>query len=654
MNAEQKDGALHRSSAQTRSERTKSSQTRSGKTRTSSSSSLDENASFAYSYDLSVLFLLQGRPCSQLVSGGFRRLLNSVLESGDLLGFIDACSLVRSEMIRDAVWDPSLLKGIRRRWVRGLVSAIQHAVPLNLVVHPSDDFNRIATFLGWLKRLPVQIRPTAEAVDAYLTCDRRISSVNLDECVYLPMLREIWDEWFDSFKLTTPFLARHGSGSTADCGRIRHHKWRNLTVDRRASICLKDASLTVLHGCAIGDPNRTSKVVFVPKQAGKDRAICMEPAWLQYLQQGVASQLIAYTHSKDHPLHRLVDIFSQEKNRELCGRAFYEGYATIDLTDASDSVSWELLRRLTVGMRLYAYLFGTRSTSTIIDGRVLPMAKFAPMGSALCFPIECYVFSSIAELAYRIHYGRASAGYRSGIQVYGDDIIVPQEIYHLTVDILQSLGFIVNPSKSYSSGAYFESCGVEYLLGAKIETIKHPRAHILCQDVCTPERVGMITDLSNSMYCHGYTDARRRLLRDCQEQRVVVGGRAIRLIELIIFDEKHCFPVIDSFEPGHLDRDIQRRVRRQAHCISRLERAPSDYQDWQSRNVRRTREQRKRDLYRNIVDVPVDDRFSRQAVISLSKFGFFELLRGDDVHAVGSQRTGRLRQKLVYKDDLLV
>jgi len=259
-----------------------------------------DTASFAFSFGLGVELLLQGQPTSSQVSGAFGRLCNNALSSRDLLGFIDACSLLRDGLVQTGRWETNPSKGLKRRWVRGLVMAIEHAIEASLIVHPSVEFDRVVTFLGWLKRLPVCIRDERESIALYRQCDERVRD-HLVPNKYVHELREIWEEWFSDFRITPPFLPRHGSGSTADAGRVRHDKWQALQVDTVARVGLRFPSLECALDYPIGPSNRTSKVVFVPKQAGKDRAICMEPAWLQFLQQGVARQLIAYTHSKGHP-----------------------------------------------------------------------------------------------------------------------------------------------------------------------------------------------------------------------------------------------------------------------------------------------------------------------------------------------------------------
>lgn len=612
------------------------------------SPAMDEVASATFSYELASELLVQVYPCCRESLLGLRRCFVSAASSGDLLGFIEACSWLREQLVQTGSLRAALSKGPKPRWVRGLGTAIQHAIPASLLVHPSSEFNALATFLGWLKRLPVCIRPQHDAEDDYYRTDRRIASVDYGANEYVPMLRQIWAEWFGSFRLQRPFTAHHGSGATADMGRVRHHKWRTLTIDAVAHVCLRGANLEPVHTERRGRPSggRVSKVVFVPKQAGKNRAICMEPAWLQYLQQGVKDQLVAFTHRAGHPLSRMVDIFSQERNRSLCAEAYQRSLATIDLTDASDSVSWTLVGMLTRGLPLQRYLHGTRSVATVIGGHTVRMGKYAPMGSALCFPIECYVFASVVELAFRIHYGKASHGHLSGCSVYGDDIIVPAEIYHLVVGILESLGFVVNTRKSFSSGGYYESCGVEYLYGASIQSVKHPRSHLLSQEVESPEKVGLVTDLANTLYAHGYFRARRKLLKQYEKASVRIGSRCVAFMDLVLFDKDHCVPVVEPYCVSYWNRLLFRREYAHWSCLAANSAATSDHLETMAGWKQRLRSERISCVRGGFITPRVHPKWSDKAVAFLAGTHNWDMLENGDVTVVGKRRTGRLHYRL--------
>jgi len=595
-------------------------------------------AQFAFSYWLGVSLLLQSRPCHPQVVGAFKQLLNNCLDGSDYLGFIDSCSQIRESLVTRGIWKQIPFKGLKGRWVRSIRQVIEMAYESDRIMHPSSDFDAVATFLGWLKRVPVAIRDTNISIEDYYENDRRLSRISFEKG-YIAELRDIWNDWFGDFHLTEPFRPRHGSGSTADVGKVRSRKWDAISIDQTADVCLRYPDLQRVWDGQVKPMTRLAKLVFVPKQAGKDRTICMEPAWLQYLQQGIANQVLRYTHQANHPMSKLVDLYSQDRNRELCARAYVDGLTTLDLSDASDSVSWRLIGALCKGMPIYRYLFASRSTTTLIDGRRLNFDKYAPMGSALCFPIECMVFASIVELAHRIHYGKAGAGYHTGCSVYGDDIICPSEINHLVIDILTSLGFKVNDQKS-CSGPYYESCGVEYLNGVRIKTIRHPRTFLLFKKEMSPQQVTMVSDLAGSLLTLGYTECRRLLLCLTGESICRVGRSSVAAMDLIDFTDT-VYPYRGS---THWHSNWQCRSVVRPYVVTYNRRARSDAIQWLSEHTRRTRLQRIRDLYPRFVDA--DPRWSRAALISLGKFKWIELLRDGDVAEASTSRTGRLQQKI--------
>lgn len=603
-----------------------------------------EAESFEFSYWLGVALLLQGRPCTPGVVGSFKRVLSTCQSDLDLLGFIDCCSQIREVLTTHGRWERDLFKGLHNRWLRGLLTAIETAVNTSLCVHPSRTFDDVVTFLGWLKRLPVSIRPENISVEAYLACEARLASIDFDANVYLPRLKAIWNEWFGDFRITAPFEPKHGSGSTADSGRTLSTKWKNLSIDVVADVCMRFPNLEKVLDIPVRNPKRVAKVVFVPKQAGKDRTICMEPAWLQFLQQGIARQLVAYSHH-GHPLARIINVFNQDTNRSLCSRAVYEGLATIDLSDASDSVSYELMKRLTHGLPLARFYHASRSHSADIRGTVYPLNKFAPMGSALCFINECFVFASVVELAYRIHFGKASRGHLSGVSVYGDDIICPKEIYDLVVDILTSLGFLVNESKSFCSGSYYESCGVEYLYGALIRTIKHPRAHLhQTMETVSPDLIGTVTDLANSLHAGGYFLARRILLKKFSKYTIRHGNRLLPFDRMLRFDRKGVIPICESYAATRWDANLQRAVRVQLDLRATQLRDRMDYHhfQWMMPVSRVAVSDRPKKLI-------FDSKWSVKAITCLARFRHWDLLQTGDLCETGSCKTGRLRYVLTYK-----
>lgn len=124
------------------------------------------------------------------------------------------------------------------------------------------------------------------------------------------------------------------------------------------------------------------------------------------------------------------------------------------------------------------------------DGEEIPLTKFAPMGSACCFPVEALVFWALSNVAQsdhvedkafkRLFYSYSSqssglgltAGEPTRISVFGDDIIVRVEQVDRTVALLEAVGLKVNASKSFTKGPFRESCGGDYLAGSDVAPVR--------------------------------------------------------------------------------------------------------------------------------------------------------------------------------------
>jgi hypothetical protein len=255
------------------------------------------------------------------------------------------------------------------------------------------------------------------------------------------------------------------------------------------------------------------------------------------------------------------------------------------------------------------------------------------------------LFASIVELAYRIQYDQASNGHRSGCSVYGDDIICPSEVDYLVRDILKSLGFVVNPEKSYNTGSYRESCGVEYLDGVMINTIKHPREHLVPHEVESPVKVGLITDLANTLADGGYYHARRFLLTTHNVAKVRIGRDLHRLMDLIRFDDRHCRPVGPVYRKRTWNRKLQASGYTQKSIVSTTQRGRWDHAEFQHSLRPSLRAERLRRWKIKLINP--HPKWTLKGITALSSFGHFDLLVNGDIEDVGVRRTGRTRQRVV-------
>jgi len=243
----------------------------------------------------------------------------------------------------------------------------------------------------------------------------------------------------------------------------------------------------------------TAKVVLVPKDSRGPRLISCEPLEYQWIQQGLMRKMVETIES--HPLTAgFVNFTDQTVNRTLALQASLDGcQATLDMKEASDRVSLSLVQALFPKPWVDA-LTACRSTATLLpDGEIVPLKKFAPMGSAVCFPVEALVFwaLSVAAVAYdvgmfkvrqRLHqlpdgmfaveYIKPET-YRLGgpppersIYVYGDDIICNIKDQDVIRQRLPSFGLLFNENKCCVGRSFRESCGCDAFKGVDVTPLK--------------------------------------------------------------------------------------------------------------------------------------------------------------------------------------
>jgi len=262
-----------------------------------------------------------------------------------------------------------------------------------------------------------------------------------------------------------------------------------------------------------------SKVILVPKTLKTPRIIAAEPTAMQYAQQAIkelltetleAKRLPSGTNSKRNLVSKMIGFKDQTVNQRMALEGSLKGnLASIDLSEASDRVSNQHVRHL---FQNHPHLLGAvqacRSRKVDVPGYgVQRLAKFAPMGSALCFPVEAMVFLTIIFMAIAEEHNEPLSQslikrYSDSVRVYGDDIIVPVNIVRRVVDTLESFGIRVNVAKSFWNGKFRESCGKEYYDGSDVSIVR-------CRRVFPTRRkhaaeVISIVSLRNQLYLAGY------------------------------------------------------------------------------------------------------------------------------------------------------
>lgn len=215
----------------------------------------------------------------------------------------------------------------------------------------------------------------------------------------------------------------------------------------------------------------SSRFCFVPKTYGKARGICIEHNEIQYLQQGVADWL---RRRMVAVIGKPVDIFDQSTNAHhalVSSRS--KELATLDLSDASDRISKSLIYKLFSGNPIFLDYLKVLSAVKItapfegVEDLEAPK-KYAPMGSALCFPVMTLAIFALCLSVERAH---GVPNRDSRVSVYGDDIVVSSKLAEPTIDLLQSVGLKVNSKKSYWKSDFRESCGLHAFKGCEVTPV---------------------------------------------------------------------------------------------------------------------------------------------------------------------------------------
>lgn len=229
------------------------------------------------------------------------------------------------------------------------------------------------------------------------------------------------------------------------------------------------ASLDALETLEYG----TAKVVLVPKDSRGPRLISCEPLEYQWIQQSLMHVLV--TTLESHEWTRgFVNFTDQSINQKmaLLGSVHPFKWCTLDMKEASDRVSLALVKEL-FPPEWYEALYACRTPQTRLpDGTLVEMKKFAPMGSAVCFPVEALVFWALGVSSLH-HYTDISLRKASSqIYVYGDDIICHTDDHSMIVSTFEQFGLKLNSDKCCTAGPFKESCGMDAFLGVSVTPLR--------------------------------------------------------------------------------------------------------------------------------------------------------------------------------------
>jgi len=218
-----------------------------------------------------------------------------------------------------------------------------------------------------------------------------------------------------------------------------------------------------------------SSLCCVPKDSRGPRLISVHPRESIWIQQGQRRLLESAILTRVGDEISLAD---QSVNGSAALRASVDrSFSTLDLSEASDRLSCKVVKFL-FGEYAYNKISCSRASHIkMLDGSVVKLQKWAPMGNALCFPVESLVFWAMVRASISVRFGSRSAA-ATDVYVFGDDIIVETKYYSATVAGLERAGLKVNLSKSFHRGFFRESCGVDAFKGVNV-TPHRMKRHVL-------------------------------------------------------------------------------------------------------------------------------------------------------------------------------
>jgi hypothetical protein len=406
----------------------------------------------------------------------------------------------------------------------------------------------ILSFLTFGKKVSyVDEKLDARALRSWYQVEDRLEQSALPS--YVADLRYVMHWIFRNFE-AGEFLPKHGSGSVAERG-VWGSEMKNSQFQAdpmiaylygRPSLETQEVGYSSPTAAPFPLKDRTKSVarlMFVPKDWKKTRSICMEPIDFQWAQQGVRLWYEDYLTACE--LRNHVDITRQENNQIAAWSGSVNSELdTLDLSSASDSVSLALVKSI-FPTKVLKHLLGTRSRMVLVPDQDEPIKvqKYAPMGSALCFPVQSTIYSaiilmvSIAESygrdlwkgdtitdidltnAYMVCYGgRITRWWRPHYHkflAYGDDLIVDNAITSNVIRALKDLSFQVNEEKSFvGNSAYRESCGKHYCIGYEV-TPYRLKVKWFNQRI-SGEALGSVIDAANLAGEYGFVNLRRHLI----------------------------------------------------------------------------------------------------------------------------------------------
>jgi len=315
-----------------------------------------------------------------------------------------------------------------------------------------------------------------------------------------PTNKYLWRQWSENLECVFPIAdyGFHNWSSWADAATVK-------TPVLRQCDDLGSSPESYESQSSISDDVGYSRLVAVPKSHTRRRLIAAEPCANQWCQQSLWHYFKSRTSRTW--LGSFIVFDDQTRNQELCLRGSKDGsLATVDLSAASDRVTCHAVGQMfRVNPKLVLALQSTRTRfvhQKILERSetLIELRKFSTMGSACTFPVESLMFLTIALSAVLTARNRPATvanikQLADEVTVFGDDIVIPTDARELLFEALEVLHFKVNVNKSFWTGRFRESCGVDAFAGVDVTPAfwRSPSSN-------TPDSIASTVAVRNNFY----------------------------------------------------------------------------------------------------------------------------------------------------------
>jgi hypothetical protein len=238
----------------------------------------------------------------------------------------------------------------------------------------------------------------------------------------------------------------------------------------------------VIRSLTFGEPTvePRARASFAPKNAKVSRLITIQPGITMWYQLGLGRLL-------EERLKRIFGIdlsTAPDINRRLAWHgsrsSSRDSFATVDLSEASNRISLKFVGQF-VPVEYQDMLLKLRmgSVESSKFNEVVEAHLVGFMGEGFTFPLMTAIFASAAAAAVSLDdtstrsMPRACSVEHAGgrYSVFGDDIVVPTTCYDRLLRLLDILGHKPNVEKSFGSGCFRESCGMDFYEGHNVRPV---------------------------------------------------------------------------------------------------------------------------------------------------------------------------------------